>query len=217
MKNVIKLFGIIALVTVIGFSMTSCGSSPSNSSNKPVTTILEEVTIDLDSDDGKKLLHQAVNTYTSKYSYYDMDIEIGIQELVDGNYAGYTNKFKISKAVNKDFTYYCIAAQHNVMCVLIFFSDEPFKDGVSTRVSWEYNKQYSTGQREEEQAKRLTKEKWDRFFESKYNEALLKLSIEERKVPEDNAKLKFNIIQARFELEMHKMVHALWFSSEKLL
>ena len=35
MKNIIKLFGIIALVMVIGFSMTSCGGGGGSSGSCP--------------------------------------------------------------------------------------------------------------------------------------------------------------------------------------
>jgi len=219
MKNVFRLLAIIAFIVAIEFSMAACGSSPGNSSNnsEPVVTVLEEVTIDLDSDDGKKLLSQAVKTYTSKYSYYNMDIRINdIQYLVDGNYPGYRNRFEIYRVVKKDFTFYSIVAQHNVMIVAVLFSDKPFEGGVSRMYSWEYNRRYSNGEREKEQAARNNEAEWNRFFESKYNEALLKLSIEKRKVPsgEDNIKLKVNISDDEGNLLYYKTLKTLWFSAE---
>jgi len=206
-------------ITILFLLFSSCHSTPNNSSSKkePVITLLESVEVDnLYYDEGRKLLSQAVKTYARKYSYYDMTIDIGdIQFLIDKNYEGYKNGFKIYKA-EKDFTYYIISAQHNLMNVILFFSDTPFNGSISTRYSWEYDGRYSTGEREKELAEKKNIAEWNRFFESKYNEAILKLSIEGRKVPKDN-RVNFRIWEDLQKLEVYKKLKALWFSEEDWL
>ena len=178
-----------------------------------VTTVIENIEVDdIHSDEGRDIYTKAILAYARRYNYYHMDIFIDdIQVLIDGNFSRYKNGFIIRRATRGNWTFYVIAAQFNCMSVLLSFSDEPFEGGVSTITNYKYDQRYSSGENERLQAARSNQNEWDRFFESKYNEAIFKLTIERRKIPQ-GSKLDFNIWQDLQELEFHKSSKTLWFT-----
>ena len=217
-----------ALFFVIVF--TSCFSFPNDYSTQrePIVTLLEKVDVDsLYYDEGHRLYTQAVKTYSTMYDNYDINIIIDdIQHLVNGKYSGYENYFEIRRHVRLDqnFTYYSIVAQFDCMVVILFFSKDEFANGISSGFSWNFDRLYSNGEYERQLAQSRHAQEWGRFFESKYNEAILRLSLERRKIPRNKespefpeygyAKLEFNISQALSKLEYYKFIKGLWYNWE---
>jgi hypothetical protein len=191
------------------FILISCGSL-----QQPVRTDLENIEVDdIHSGEERDIYTKAILAYARRYSYYDMNIYIDdIQELIEGNYSGYKNSFRIIRVTKGNWTFYIIWAQFNCMQVLLSFSDKPFEGGVSTVTNYEYDRRYSTGENERLQAARRNQYEWDRFFESKYNEAIFKLTVERRKIPKGRVELDFNTWQDLQELEFHKANKTLWFT-----
>jgi hypothetical protein len=202
----------ICLLTLC-FIQISCWSSP-NYSQQPVITDLENIEVDdIHSGEGRDIYTKAILTYAMRYSYYDMEIIVDdIQKLIDGNYSRYTNEFSIHRITKGNMTIYIISAQFNCMVIDLYFSDKPFVGGVSTRYAWEYNQRYSTGENERLQAARRNQYEWDSFFESKYNEAIFKYTVERRKIPNGRTRLDFNTWIDLQELEFHKANKTLWFT-----
>jgi hypothetical protein len=177
--------------------LCNCTSSPSSSQSEEFITLsYEKIEVEDIRVFGKgyELYADIIDTYCIKYNNYAMDIYIpNIQELIDGNYKGYSNCIIIEhKRNNKQkFDYYIITAQYSIMTVVSFFSPVPLSGGISSSYSIEWDRRYSDGEREKQQAKTNHEVEWRRYFAGKANEARIKLELERRKIPESHILLDY--------------------------
>jgi hypothetical protein len=152
---------------------------------------------------GAELFVQAINTYKSLYNNWKLDIQIrDIDALIKGNYHGYNNSITIKKIRNNkhNFENIIVTASYSTMNIMASFSKVPLAGGYSPTYTWQWNSQYSDGTAEEKIASRKKDQEHTRYFAGKANEAILRLEIWKRKIPEGHDALIKSIEKDREKL-----------------
>jgi len=179
---------LIIKLTVFCFILCGCASTSNQSRNE--FTVLSNQIIEVENvmyfGKGYELYADLIDNYILRFEHFAMEIHIpNIQELINGGHTGYSNYIKILhiRNNNRRYDYYVISAQYNIMKVDAYFSNAPLADSISKKYYYEWDRRYSSGDRERQRTQENHDSEWTRYFAGKANEARIKLEIERRKIP----------------------------------